>query len=128
MSLTIEGKFPPSPIIEPSIALDALRCTPVIFPQLEELDARIKFDESDCDKMRQVFRDLVCVRKGVINRICVPAMLGDELIKFLKDNITCVVVAQPDLGSTAAHPLIALPVSQIHEVGSGGFCDQYPQF
>jgi hypothetical protein len=98
-SLAITGEFPLSsfPEYAPFYLLDALRNTPLILPQLEELDARFKFDESDRDEMRRVFRDVVRVRKGVINKICVSVMLGDELIEFLKANITCVVVSQPRL-------------------------------
>jgi hypothetical protein len=77
--------------------LDALRHTLLIFSQLEELDALFTFDESDHDEMHQVFRDLVRVRKGVIDKISVLVMLGDEFIGFLKANIACVVVSQPRL-------------------------------
>jgi hypothetical protein len=74
-------------------ALDALRNTPLILPQLEELDARFKFSRSERTRMFRVIRGIVRVRRGTLNKICVSRKFGTEVIGFLKDNVPCVVVS-----------------------------------
>jgi hypothetical protein len=90
---TGELRYSPVPEHAPFYVLDALRNIPLILPQLEELDARFKFDQSDRDKIYQVFRDVVGVRKGRVNKICVSVGLSDELIEFLRANVPCVLVS-----------------------------------
>ena len=78
----------------PLFLLDALQHTPLIFPQLEQLNAHFDFDFND-DKMYKVFEDIVRVWKGIINKICVLPKFDDKFIEILKANAICVEVSQP---------------------------------